>query len=39
VGETPPLPLPEQPELRGLAEALEEAGVTAEILDHKWRVV
>jgi class 3 adenylate cyclase len=39
VGETPPLPLPEQPDLRGLAEALEEAGVAAEILDHKWRVV
>jgi class 3 adenylate cyclase len=39
VGETPPLPLPEQPELRELAQALEDAGVAAEILDHKWRVV
>jgi class 3 adenylate cyclase len=39
VGETPALPLPEQPELRELAEALEEAGCAAEILDHKWRVV
>ena len=39
MGETPPLPLPEQPELRELAEALEEAGVAAEILDHKWRFV
>lgn len=39
MGETPPLPLPEQPELRELAQALEEAGVAAEILDHKWRVV
>jgi class 3 adenylate cyclase len=38
VGETP-LQLPAQPELRGLAEALEEAGIAAEILDHKWRVV
>lgn len=39
VGETPPLPLPEHPELRQLAEDLEEAGVAAGILDHKWRVV
>jgi class 3 adenylate cyclase len=39
VGETPPLPLPEHPELRKLAQALEAAGVAAEILDHKWRVV
>lgn len=31
--------MPEQPELRRLAEVLEEAGVAAEILDHKWRVV
>ncbi|MEE6165044.1 MULTISPECIES: adenylate/guanylate cyclase domain-containing protein [unclassified Mycolicibacterium] len=38
MGETP-LPLPEQPELRVLAQALEEAGAAAEILDHKWRVV
>jgi class 3 adenylate cyclase len=33
------LPLPEQPELRGLAQALEDIGAAAEILDHKWRVV
>ena len=39
MGETPPLPLPEHPELRELAQALEDAGVAAEILDHKWRVV
>jgi hypothetical protein len=39
VGETPPLPLPEHPELRELAQALEAAGVAAEILDYKWRVV
>lgn len=32
-------PLPEQPELRGLAQALEDIGAAAEILDHKWRVV
>jgi hypothetical protein len=37
--ETPPLPLPEHPELRELAQALEAAGVAAEILDYKWRVV
>jgi class 3 adenylate cyclase len=39
VGETPPLPLPEHRELRELAQALEDAGVAAEILDHKWRIV
>lgn len=39
MGETPPLPLPEHPELRELAQALEDAGVAAEILDYKWRVV
>ena len=39
MGETPPLPLPEHPELRELAQALEDAGLVAEILDHKWRVV
>jgi len=32
-------PLPEHPELRALAEALEDVGAAGEILDHKWRVV
>jgi class 3 adenylate cyclase len=31
--------LPERPELRGLASALEAIGAAAEILDEKWRVV
>lgn len=31
--------LPEHPALRALAQALEEVGAAAEILDHKWRVV
>ena len=31
--------LPENPELRQLAEALEEAGISADILDAKWRYV
>lgn len=32
-------PLPEHPDLRALAEALEEVGASGEILDTKWRVV
>ncbi|MFN8033034.1 MAG: adenylate/guanylate cyclase domain-containing protein [Mycobacterium sp.] len=32
-------PLPEHPDLRMLAEALEEVGASGEILDTKWRVV
>ena len=32
-------PLPEHPDLRALAEALEDSGAAAEILDDKWRVV
>ncbi|HTY26975.1 MAG TPA: adenylate/guanylate cyclase domain-containing protein [Mycobacterium sp.] len=32
-------PLPEHPDLRVLAEALEEVGASGEILDTKWRVV
>lgn len=37
MAETPPLP--KHPELRALAQALEDIGAAAEILDHKWRVV
>ena len=32
-------PLPEHPDLRALAEALEATGTAAEICDDKWRVV
>jgi class 3 adenylate cyclase len=32
-------PLPEHPELREAAEALELAGISGEILDSKWRIV
>lgn len=32
-------PLPEQPELRNIAEALETAAISGEICDAKWRVV
>jgi class 3 adenylate cyclase len=32
-------PLPEHPELRAVAEALEMAGISAEILDASWRLV
>jgi class 3 adenylate cyclase len=32
-------PLPEHPELRSVAEALELAGVSGEILDAQWRLV
>jgi class 3 adenylate cyclase len=37
VAESPPLP--EHPDLRVLAEALEASGTAAEIFDDKWRVV
>ena len=33
------MPLPEHPELRGLAEELERARRVAEIFDEKWRLV
>jgi class 3 adenylate cyclase len=32
-------PLPEHPELRAVAEALEAAGISGEILDAQWRLV
>jgi class 3 adenylate cyclase len=32
-------PLPEHPELRAVAEALEGAGISGEILDAQWRLV
>ena len=32
-------PLPEHPELRAVAEALETAGISGEILDAEWRTV
>ena len=32
-------PLPEHPELRAVAEAIETAGISGEILDAQWRVV
>jgi hypothetical protein len=32
-------PLPEHPELRSVAEALELAGISGEILDGQWRLV
>ena len=32
-------PLPEEPRLRALAEAIEAHGALGELMDHKWRIV
>ena len=32
-------PLPEEPRLRALAEAIEAHGAIGELMDHKWRIV